>query len=167
MPSPIGHGLAGIAAGWAIARPAAEKRTLLIQTTAFALLAMAADLDLLVNRHSAQTHSIGAAAIMATVAAIWRWPLADRRWKIWIAAFAAYATHPLLDSLAPDTLPPIGVMAFWPLSSSYFNTGLAIFAPISRRYWLVGFFKKNGLAVAREILILAPIVWLVWRTRRD
>jgi hypothetical protein len=53
------------------------------------------------------------------------------------------------------------------LSSSYFNTGLNIFAAISRRYWLVGFFKRNGLAVAREIFILAPIVWLTWRTRRE
>jgi len=166
MPSSIGHGLAGIAAGWAIARPAARPRALLIQTAGLAVLGMAADLDLLVGRHSMETHSIGAAAIVASVAALWRWPLAEGRWRIWLAAFAAWATHPLLDSLAPDNLPPIGVMAFWPVSSDYFNTGLNLFAAISRRAWLVGFFKKNGLAVVREILILAPMVWLVWLTRR-
>ena len=166
MPSSIGHGLAGIAAGWAIARPAVRPRALLIQTAGFAALGMAADLDLLVGRHSMETHSIGAAAIVASIAAFWRWPLADSRWRIWLAAFAAWATHPLLDSLAPDNLPPIGVMAFWPISSGYFNTGLNIFAAISRRAWFIGFFKKNGLAVIREVLILAPVVWLVWVTRK-
>jgi membrane-bound metal-dependent hydrolase YbcI (DUF457 family) len=166
MPSSIGHGLAAIAAGWAIARPAARPRALVIQTAGLAVLGMAADLDLLVGRHSMETHSLGAAAIVASVAAWWRWPLAEGRWRIWLAAFAAWATHPLLDSLAPDKLPPIGIMAFWPISSKYFNTGLSVFAPISRRAWFAGFFRKNALPVVREILILAPVAWVVWLTRR-
>ena len=166
VPSSIGHGLAGIAAGWAVARPAARTRALLIQTSGLAILGMAADLDLIIGRHSGETHSLGAAAIVATVAAWWRWPIADNRWRIWLAAFAAWATHPLLDALAPDTLPPIGIMAFWPISSSYFNTGIYVFSAISRRYWLVGFFRHNAIAVLREILILTPILLAVWWTRR-
>ena len=152
MPTPIGHGLAGIAAGWVVARPAAPGRALSVQTAALAMLGMAADLDLLVNRHSGETHSLGAAVVGASIAAWWRWPIARERWRIWLAAFAAWATHPLLDSLSPDTSPPIGIMAFWPVSSSYVQTGLAVFDPIWRRFWVPGAIRHDMLAVMREIL---------------
>jgi membrane-bound metal-dependent hydrolase YbcI (DUF457 family) len=162
MPSSVGHGLAGMAAGWAIARPASPTRALLIQAATFAVLGAAADLDLLVGRHSAETHSLGAAAIVAGLAAWGRWPIASGRWRIGLAAFAAWATHPLLDSLAVDTLPPIGIMAFWPISTSYVQTGLAIFAPISHRLVWPGIITRNFPAMAREVMILLPITIAVW-----
>jgi membrane-bound metal-dependent hydrolase YbcI (DUF457 family) len=165
MPTPIGHGLAGIAAGWTIARPAKWGRPLVVQAVALAALAAAPDLDLLVGRHSAQSHSLGAAAIAATIAAVTCWPIAEGRSRIWWAAFAAWASHPLLDALALDTSPPIGVMAFWPLSSAYVQTGWSIFAPISRAYGAPGFVAHTMRAVAREVAITGPLVYAAWRLR--
>jgi len=127
---------------------------------------MGADLDLLIHWHSGPTHSLGAAAIAAGAAALWRWPIARTRWLIAAAACAAWATHPLLDSLAPDTSPPIGVMAFWPLTSQYFITGLDVFMPIWRAPGNLKAIAHDIVAVVREIAILAPIVYLTWKTGR-
>ena len=76
MPSPIGHGLAAVAAGWLVAKPSSSRRKLLIQSATLAAIGVMPDLDLLINRHSAETHSIGAAAIVATFSALVRLPVA-------------------------------------------------------------------------------------------
>lgn len=165
MPSPLGHALAGVAAGWLVARPAKEKQARLRQAAIFAALAVAPDLDLLVGRHSAETHSIGAAAIVATIAWWRHWPVATERWRVWLAVCLAWATHPLLDALGSDTSVPIGVMAFWPLSREYVQTGLDIFLPIYRRWMLPGFVSHNFVAMAREIVLLLPVTGLVWWMR--
>ena len=90
VPTPLGHGLAGIATGWAVAGVARESRRALIRQAAIlAALAMAADLDLLVGAHSGPTHSIGAAAIAGVVAALARWPIARTRVMIGLVAFLA------------------------------------------------------------------------------
>src|SRR5262245_13527330 len=165
MPSPIGHGLAGIAAGWAIAGPKQNSRALIVQSAILAAAAAAPDLDLLVHRHSGPTHSLGAAAIVATAGAIMRWPVASRRALIWLAIFAAYATHPLLDALSPDSSPPIGIMAFWPLSQAYVQTGLAIFEPIWRYPITARMIRHDVIAIVKEIAILTPICLVVWLAR--
>ncbi len=165
MPTPLGHAIAGAAAGWAVTVPGATRRQRVVQTALFAGLAMAPDLDLLFGRHSGETHSIGAAALAATVAALWRWPLAHSRRRIWLAAWLAWSTHPLLDALSPDNSPPIGVMAFWPLSRAYLQTGLAIFEPIWRFPFTARMIRHDVLATLREIAILAPIAALVWTWR--
>src|SRR6185503_3805956 len=128
-------------------------------------LGAAPDLDLLIGHHSAQAHSVGAAAIVATIIAGLNGPLADGRARVWCATFAAWATHPLLDALAIDTSPPIGVMALWPLSSAYVQTGLPVFAGISRAYSAPGFVEHTLLAVAREVLIVGLALFAVWRLR--
>ncbi len=167
MPTPIGHGLAGIAAGWAVGGVARDDRRALVrQVATLAALGAAADLDLLINWHSGPTHSVGAAAIAGLVAAAWRWPIARSRWLIFVAAFAAWATHPLLDSLAPDTSPPIGVMAFWPITTRYFITGLDVFMPIWRAPGNLKAVAHDVVAVAREVAILAPVVYFTWKTSR-
>lgn len=169
MPTPLGHALAGVAAGWAVAPPSAPRSRLILQITVLAVLAAAPDLDLLIGRHSGETHSIGAAVIVATVAAWRRWPLAETRWRIWIAAWLAWSSHPLLDALSPDTSAPIGVMAFWPFSHAYVQTGLSVFAPIWRFPVTVREIRHDLLAAVRELAILGPVVvamgWL--RARRS
>jgi membrane-bound metal-dependent hydrolase YbcI (DUF457 family) len=167
VPTPIGHGLAGIAAGWSAGGVArGDRQKLATQVGILAMLGMAADLDLLIDWHSGPTHSVGAAAIVAILAALWRWPIARTRWLIAAAAFAAWATHPLLDSLAPDTSPPIGVMAFWPLTTQYFITGLNVFMPIWRAPGNLKAVVHDIVAVLREIVILGPIVYVTWKTGR-
>jgi membrane-bound metal-dependent hydrolase YbcI (DUF457 family) len=166
MPSPLGHAIAGIAAGWVAASPFPVARQRIVQAAWLAGLAMAPDLDLLIGRHSGETHSLGAAALAASAAALWRWPVATTRWGIWLAVFAAWSSHPLLDALSPDNSPPIGVMAFWPVSHSYVQTGLAVFAPIWRWPFTQRMLRHDVYAVGREIAILTPLLIAVMVVRR-
>jgi membrane-bound metal-dependent hydrolase YbcI (DUF457 family) len=136
------------------------------QAALFVALGLAPDLDLLVGRHSAETHSIGAAAVVASLAAWRRWPAAVTPWRIWLAVFLAWCTHPLLDSMGRDGTPPRGIMAFWPLSSEYILSPLQVFEAISRQYWLDGFVRHNTVAVLREVMLLAPALVVVWWWRQ-
>jgi membrane-bound metal-dependent hydrolase YbcI (DUF457 family) len=167
MPSPLGHGLAGLAAGWAVAPPAEGRRRLLTQAAILAALGAAPDLDLLVGRHRYETHSVGAAVIAAALAAAVRLPIARTRARIFWAAWAAWATHPLLDMLAPDHWPPIGVMAFWPFSRGFYISGIELFLPIARNWRSSAALWLDARAAMRETVILVPAVALVWwlRTR--
>jgi hypothetical protein len=166
VPSPIGHALGGVAAGWLVARPMASRAALTTQTAILAAVAAAPDLDLLWHRHSAETHSVGAALIVAGVAAAWAWPVASTRWRIFLAVFAAYATHPLLDALYLDVSPPIGVMAFWPFSHAYVQTGWSVFGGIERRTGMPDFWTHNLASVAREVVILGPVATMTYWLRR-
>jgi membrane-bound metal-dependent hydrolase YbcI (DUF457 family) len=169
MPSPIGHGLAAVATGWAVAAPAGERGDRWRQAATLAAIGVAPDLDLLIGRHSAETHSVGAALLVASVAAWRRWPVAAAgatRWRVWLAVFLAWLSHPILDALALDTSPPLGVMLFWPFESGYHQTGWSAFAAISRRYWLPEFVTYNAVALLRELAILVPAVATVFFARR-
>ena len=161
MPSPLGHGLAALAAGWGTAGIAEDRRRRFRQAAILVAVGIAPDLDLLIGRHSMETHSLGAAAMVATVAA-WRlWPVASSRARIWVTIALAWMSHPLLDALGSDTSPPIGVMALWPLSTAHVQTTLHVFGAISRRYWRDDFWSLNLSSMGREVLILAPILTLV------
>jgi membrane-bound metal-dependent hydrolase YbcI (DUF457 family) len=160
MPSPLGHALGGIAAGWMIEPPREPStRELVRSATLFAAVAMFPDIDLLFNWHQGPTHSLGAAMIAGlAVAAVTRRP------RLAIAAACAYASHVLLDWLGADTAPPFGVMALWPFSYEHYLSRLDVFAGVLR-FYRPGFWIYNIKAVARELLILVPIAWLVYRTR--
>ena len=159
--------MAGVAAGWLVAPPPDDRRRMIAQAVVLGALAAAPDLDLLWHRHSGETHSLGAAAIAATAAALVRWPMAGDRWRIWLAAFLAWSSHPLLDALSPDTSPPIGVMAFWPFSHAYVQTGFAVFAPIWRNPVTFREVRHDVFAVVREVVILGPLLAVTgwWRMR--
>jgi LexA-binding, inner membrane-associated putative hydrolase len=162
VPSPIGHALGGLAAGWLVAAPEPTRRGRVIQAAILAGVAVAPDLDLLVGRHSGETHSLGAALIAGAVAAWMRWPVARARWQIFFAVCVAWASHPLLDVFGQDTSAPYGVMVFWPFSHAYVYTNLGWFLPIYRRWWLPGFVAHNLTAAFWELVILAPITAVVW-----
>ena len=138
----------------------------MIQSGTLAAIGVMPDLDLLINRHSAETHSIGAAAIVATISAFARLPVAQTRRRIWLAVFLAWMTHPLLDAFTDDSSIPIGIMIAWPFSTAHFHSGIAVFEPIYRRYWLPGFFAHNVFAAAKELAIVGPIAGLCWWIRR-
>jgi hypothetical protein len=181
VPSPVGHAIAGLAAGWLIAGAPARH---LSNTSAprldpadqpwiatwrgaliFAGLAVSPDLDLLVHAHSMYTHSIGATLIvMLAVAALT--PARARRWTAAVACGAAYATHMLLDWMGNDTTPPIGIMALWPFTSGYYESDLHFFMAITRRYWLPGFWTHNLIAMLREIGTLVPLALVIYFLRR-
>ncbi len=165
MPSPLGHGLGALAAGIGGAGAAAPGFALWRQVALLALIGMAPDLDLLWGRHSRETHSVGAALLVAALAAWQRWPVASTRGRIFVAVFAAWLSHAVLDTLSMDTSVPIGVQVWWPFSQAYVTTGLDWFGPISRRYWLDNFWTINLASVTREVLLLGPVAMAVWWAR--
>ena len=166
MPSPLGHGLAALAAGWAVAGVRTERRDRVRQVAILVAIGIAPDLDLVVNRHSMESHSIGAAVLVASLAAWQRWPVASSRLAIGVAVALAWLSHPILDVLSSDTSAPLGVMALWPFSGAHVYTGWDVFGPISRRYWLDNFWAINLTSIAREVAILAPIAAAAWFFRR-
>ena len=166
MPSPIAHALGAAAAGWSLSRPESSRAALIRQTAILAALGTAPDLDLLIGRHSQETHSIGAALIVATLAAWRQWPIAPTRARVWIVAFVAWISHPLFDAMSFDLGPPIGVMLFWPFSNEHWHTGLTVFGSIERHWDHEGFWRQNVTSFAREMAILLPISAFVWWRRR-
>lgn len=185
MPSPVGHALAGLAAGWAVAPPCRSRRRGIGLGAVFALVALLPDLDLLTSVHRGPTHGVGAAALAGAVA--WGWcafaqsgtrstgrpvvrgegrAAAGAPWRFGLAIGAAWGTHTLLDWLGADTSPPIGLMALWPFSRGYYASHLDLFLAVSRRYWRPDFWPLNLHAVAREIVLLAPLAAAVVRFRR-
>ncbi len=165
MPSPIGHSLGALATGWLAAGPARPRRALVTQAALLTLIGLAPDLDLLIGRHSMETHSIGAAVLAGALAAWLRLPIATSRRGIFLSASLAWLSHPILDMLALDTTAPLGVMFLWPFTSEHVQTGWSVFAAISRRYWVEGFVAYTVLAVLRELAILAPILAVAWFSR--
>ncbi|MDQ3347899.1 MAG: metal-dependent hydrolase [Acidobacteriota bacterium] len=178
MPSPIGHALAGMAAGWMIAAPVTGRRRAGVQAAVFALAATVPDLDLLGGTHRGPSHSLVAAVIAGAATWIAYALLWSRRpsprgesgegapVRSALAVAAAYATHTLLDWLGSDSSDPIGIMALWPMSHDYYASDSHVFMSIWRRYWTPGFWTHNALAVAREVVILGPLAWLAWRKRQ-
>ena len=156
MPSPVGHALGGLAAGWLVAgRNTSSPRLSVGDAVVFAAAGMAADLDLLFAVHRGPTHAIGAVVAVGIVIFV-----ATRRRRFAAAVAAAYASHTLLDWLGTDTTSPMGIMALWPFSREYFYSGWRLFPAISRRYWLAEFWVMSVRAVAWEVLLLGPIVAL-------
>ncbi len=84
-----------------------------------------------------------------------------------MAVALAWLSHPIADALSIDTSVPYGVMALWPLSSGMIYSGWDVFGPISRRYWLDGFWYINLTSLVREVAILLPLAMLVWWGRRN
>ena len=182
MPSPIGHAIAGVTAGWLVAgaprgAPSVARvagtlserapATFWREAALFAALGALPDIDLLFDAHSGPTHSLGGMAIIGlTALAVARHFRSRRACRLALACAAAYASHVLLDWLGSDASPPLGVMALWPFSSDYYESDLHVFMAISRRYyqgWV--FVAQNVRAVSLELVILVPILAVVMRLR--
>jgi inner membrane protein len=170
MPSPVGHGLAGLIVHVAASRDEGEVRDLRRMGLVVGA-ALAPDLDLLFrfvdgrNHHDHETHSIGFALGAAALAALfaivlgWRRPLG-----LGVAVLAGWLSHLLLDYLNVDTTPPIGLMAFWPLSHSFYKFPWPFFLDIGRTLtWAT--VRHDTLAAAWEAAVLAPILFGVRRLR--
>ena len=146
MPSPVGHALGGIVAGWSAA-PRHNVRTAILLAAA----AVAPDLDLLIGNHRGISHSVGAAAVAGAVG----WIVTKQR-AFGFAVALAWWSHAFLDWLSNDTRPPLGVMALWPFTSEYYKSGVEIFPPVSRRYWEPRFWIYNLRALVFELIVLGP-----------
>ena len=167
MPTPVGHALGALV----VTAPIRARYRLLGAgaVIAAACAGMAPDLDLLYGRHSAETHSIGAAASAGLAAWLFlRWRRLPQAGAIGVMIAAAVASHALLDWVGADNTPPLGIMALWPFSREYYGSSAPdIFMAVSRRYWLPEFWVYNLRVLAQEIVILGiPAALVHWRLGR-
>ena len=152
VPSPVGHALGGLIVGELLAPSA---------LILCAVAGVAPDVDFLWGGHNRQTHSLGAAVIAGVVVLAWK-----RNPRLALAVMLSWASHVVFDWLGSDDTPPLGVMALWPLNSSFYFADAYVFEAISRRYWLDNFFSHNAWAVMKEILILGPVASVAWWLHR-
>lgn len=92
--------------------------------------------------------------------------VARRQPGLCFAAAASYGTHLLLDWLGGDGTAPLGIMALWPFTDTFFVSPLTLFPAICRQYWSAACQVDLLQAVAWEALLLGPIALLVLRVRR-
>jgi inner membrane protein len=158
MPSPVGHILGGIAVGSLASRSAGWTLPVIC-----GLAAALPDLDLLLPvAHRGPTHSLAAAVGGGMVAFAIAIPFRARVSPLRAAAAVGLAlvSHALLDWLGQDSSTPRGLMALWPITSSYYISDLDLFRAVDRRYWLEGFWRRATISVLWEIVILLPVVWI-------
>lgn len=179
MPSPLGHALTGFAVGWLLSpspvalgrggepAPAFSLSRVVRSPRAwlFAAVGMAADLDLIVGLHSRYTHSVGAVLLVLAAGLLSTVRRRPAGIALPLAIAASYGSHVLLDWLANDTSPPLGIMALWPFDNGFYLSSLHVFMGISRKYWLAAAWTQNLVSITRELLILIPFAVIVARYR--
>ena len=176
MPSPIGHGLAGLAVGLALepsdhAKAAWTGRLVSTFAAVAAITSALPDIDLLYPPvHRGATHSLGANVLLMIIAAgVTRWVTGRIAWR-WVAMLGfAHSTHLLLDWLGTDRYHPTGLQALWPFSERFYISGWDLFPPTERRVWLPQAVGINLRALMVEIAYGAPAAalgWLLARRRR-
>ena len=172
MPSPIGHALAGaaVALTWERLRDAAVRRPALsTMVVACVVLAVLPDADLLYLRgHRTATHSFTAVALVTIIAAgVTRWVTGRIDWSVAAACGFAAFTHLAIDWLGEDFNNPRGIQAMWPFSDRWFFSGWDVFRFTERRnVFSMRTIWTNTLTGLQEIALLAPIVLLLWWTRK-
>jgi membrane-bound metal-dependent hydrolase YbcI (DUF457 family) len=117
-------------------------------------------------QHQGASHGVGAAVIAGCVAlAVFRQLGLRAPGRLALAVGAAWLSHIALDYLNLDGVPPIGLMALWPLSSDHYKFPWPIFLDIGRQLdWRT--LRHNLLAAAWECVVLAPLLLFSWRRRR-
>jgi membrane-bound metal-dependent hydrolase YbcI (DUF457 family) len=170
MPSPVGHGLAGLTVHVLVSRDHIELRDpwrLAVTVGA----ALAPDVDLLFrvldgrNHHNHETHSIGLALAAALVVGLFArargWA---RPFSLAVASGSAWLSHVLLDYLNVDTSVPIGIMALWPFDSGFHKFPWPIFLDIGRKLdWAT--LQHDAVAAAWEAAVLGPLLLGAWWLR--
>jgi membrane-bound metal-dependent hydrolase YbcI (DUF457 family) len=161
LPSPLAHGLAGVALYAALApagRPARDWRPWAL--AAFA--AMAADLDfvpgLLVldpsRYHHWATHSVLAAVVFVLLATPLASPLGAPGRRAAILGLA-YASHLALDYVTVDLTVPRGIPLAWPVVREPYLAPFAVFADIHHgASWAKFVNWHNAAAVLAELVLV-------------
>jgi membrane-bound metal-dependent hydrolase YbcI (DUF457 family) len=176
MPSPIGHGLAGLAiANAGKDRPARHSVALF---AAAALLACVPDVDLAIDLligadrfHHGPAHSLTFAFVAALLVATIVPGLDGRRVRMFLIAFGCVASHGLLDMLRAAETPRAGVQYLWPVSDRFLNLPWHVLrhAPELDLYTPAGaalFLARN---IVIEIVVIGPFLALtvLWNRIRQ
>lgn len=182
MPSPVGHGLFGLAvepfAPNAVTQQTGARRLLI--PAALIAAANAPDLDFVPgfllgdpNRfHHGITHSVGAIVVFTMAAwSIARFAGAASALRLGIVLGLAYTSHLFLDLLTVDTPPSTGIPLLWPVSDASVTLPFKPFLDIRReaapnRFVPSLFSLHNAYALILECVILTPVLALVRYLRR-
>lgn len=169
MPT-VGHAIIGFATARAQAR---SGRELVTGMVVYGALAVAPDLDLLPALlghpslvplgHRGATHSLAAAAVVASVAALVG--PRGRRGVTALAAFVAVASHALVDPLNADST---GTAILWPFAAVRLTWGA--FHPIPITPVGLDALRGEGLHhLVRETVLFSPLLlYALWpRARAD
>ena len=153
MPSPVGHVLGGIAVGFLASRDRGWRLPVVC-----GVVAALPDIDFLLPLpHRGPTHSIAAAvaafAVTLAITSVAREQLP--RLRVATAIGLAVLSHVLFDWLGQDSSTPRGLMALWPLTSTYYVSEVNVFNAVDRRYWLDGFWRTVRSAGAHRRVHLA------------
>lgn len=179
MPTPVGHGLMGLALGVGFLIPRGlgfkagleavrQKWKLLV---AVGLLACLPDLDYIPGLfvgdwnkyHHYHVHSLGWCVLMTVslclIIRIVRTEL-KLRWAVFI--LICLSSHLVLDLMCVDQREPIGILMLWPLSEARFHGPWEIFPPLYKSSVAEVFQWKNVYAVLVEVAVLLPLLFGVW-----
>jgi inner membrane protein len=166
MPSPVGHVLAGSVVALLVhRRTSSPPLSLAAVTIVCAAMAALPDADLVYQPlHRTVTHSLISIPIVSIVATVVTGWVTGRR-SLWLGVVCglAWGSHIPLDWLGADANPPQGIQALWPFSDEWFISGVDLFSRIERRQALSQASVVTNLkAVAREVVLLGPIVLWLW-----
>ncbi|MDY7022178.1 MAG: metal-dependent hydrolase, partial [Cyanobacteriota bacterium] len=118
--------------------------------------------------HRQATHSLIVAVLISILTALMTYSIQFKHWKslsLWVGGL--YISHIVLDLMVADDVSPMGVQAFWPLTSDYAISPLTIFSGFD--YGGSGLFSflvslitfQNLISVVQEIVILVPCIILI------
>ncbi len=173
MPTPLAHALAGTAVYLSAFRGGRRRKDLVLFAAAV-VAACFADLDFGLNfltgenYHHYFTHSVAFASLF-TIGAYFFSRLSTRvapGRDAWILGLA-YLSHILLDLFSKDTSAPYGLELWWPFSDALTIAPFTVFDDIWRGTPQKLLALHNWLAVAREVLIVGPVVLFFWWRRRQ
>jgi membrane-bound metal-dependent hydrolase YbcI (DUF457 family) len=180
MPSPVAHSLTALALRLLV--PATAQQRVWMPALFLVVLANLPDVDFIPGYltsdprayHWGPTHSVTAALAVALLVG-WVAQRSGHRFKLWfLLAGTAYGSHLMLDLLLGPGAPSIGLQILWPFSTDRFMARVSVFrmAPASIAEGPVAaFFSLEMLPIiAREVLILLPVVivaWFIGRARQS
>ncbi len=172
MPLPIAHGMAGLTIYfWGREIRFFENRGLTLLF--FAFIACLPDADFLPGwlqgnpnlYHTLWSHTVGAAVLVAALFAFGFSRKNGYFSRYFVIFFSLYYSHIILDFFNDDTRPPLGVMAFWPLSSTFYLSPFPLFDSVHKSSDSSTFVASvlslpNLVGAIKELIILSPVAGL-------
>jgi membrane-bound metal-dependent hydrolase YbcI (DUF457 family) len=179
MPSPVGHGLMGVA----IYTATVPRRRLfwswgflalcvgasVVQDLDFVIPAMFGRIDVTLWAHRSFTHTVffavGGALLWLGLARLIRSRSRAASLAVAAVVLLCLLAHIGLDVMNEDTRPPFGVAVFWPASSKafYLNIGLL---PSVRKYTYADLVSWHNVTVAlTELLVFGTLIAVVLAAR--
>jgi len=176
MPTPVGHSLMGAIVFQGTRQSKSRWKRLLV----YLLVANLADFDfipgILIGKpnyfHHGPSHSLGAALLVGAIfSSIYYWKRKEKFGLNFLVFSGLYFSHIFVDYFAVDTNYPFGEPLFWPLSKQYFISPILIFSDIhrggtNRTFFSAFFLAHNWWALAKEFIILTPLVVIITFIRK-